>query len=229
MKKNLILAAAVAMAASQFQMIDAAHANKPGGREGKPEGVRAQEVRGAKRAAETAGRAGADAGSTRSVLADVKSARLDARLTPNEMSRLGENMKNAEVATSVKEAVAQSKNEATRELALARIEGLARLDMKNFKTGVAADALALMSADARIEQAYTSLLIDAGKIAESWTPELRENLTFLLQKTNELKASGRTTVEAMKEANQMLEKPKAEGGRAVRLNLEDISKFCKKA
>lgn len=228
MKKNLILAAAVAIAASQFQMIDVANAaGKPGGREAKPEGVRAQEVRDAKKGAEASGRKGADAASTKSVMAEIKSARLDARLTPNELSDLGRNMSNPEVLNSVKEAIAQSKSEALRDLGQARIEGLARA--KNIKTGVAADALALMSADARIEQAYTSLLIDAGKIAESWTPELRDNLTFLLQKTNELIASGRSVVEAMKEANEMLAKPKAEGGRSVRLNLDDVNKFCKKS
>lgn len=228
MKKNLILAAAAAIAASQFQMIEIASANKPGGREGKPGAVRAQEVREGKKAAETLARTGADSATIKTVMSEVKAARLDSRLTPNELTDLGRSMSaNPEVLTAVKEAINQSKSDALRDLGQARIEGLARA--KNIKTGVAADALALMSADARIEQAYTSLLIDAGKIAESWTPELRDNLTFLLQKTNELLATGRTVVEAMKEANEQLSKPKAEGGRSVRLNLDDVNKYCKKS
>lgn len=223
MKKNLILAVAAVMAVGPM-----AHAaGKGGGKEAKPEGVRAQEVRESRDAAAREARGGADAAKSTQLIGDLKKSGLTTRLNPNEMSDLTRNMsQNPEIATAAQDALAQSKNEATRPLAEQRLRALAYL--KDVKTGATADALAAMTETGRIEQAYANLAVNAGKAAQGWTPELRENLTFLLTKTNDILAQGnKTVVEAMKEANTILAKTKEEGGRSVRLDLNEVNKYCK--
>ena len=222
MKKNLILAVATVMAVGP--MAQAAG----GGKEPKPPGARAGEVIKSKEAAKVEARTGADAGTkTSQVVSDLKKSGLTTRLNPNELTDLTTNIStNPEVAAAAQNAGVQAKTEATRPLAEQRIRALAYL--KDVKTGATADALASMSSDARIEQAYANLALNAGKAAEGWTPELRENLTFLLAKTNEILAQGnKTVVEAMKEANVILAKSKEDGGRSVRLDLNEVNKYCK--
>lgn len=226
MKKNLILALVASVATAGIlataQSAHAAAGSEKGGKT--PEGVR-RDVRDAKtKAAETAGQ-GADGAST-SIIASLKTSKLTNRLDPMQETNLGRAIsENPAVEAAAKETIVQAKSERHRELAEARVGALANL--KGIKTGVAAEALANLTPDGKKEQAYVTLALNAGKAAESWDAATIANLTFLLAKVNELIASGRSIADAMTEAQALIAKPKDEGGRSVRLNLEDINKFCK--
>ena len=230
MKKNLVLAFGAMMAAATMAVAPAANAasGKGGGREAKPEGALGREVRDAKVGAAKEARTGADsAKSPQAIVKAAETAKLTTRLNPNQRSELGQAVsKNPTLKSALEGAIEQAKNPALRDLAAERVRALANL--KEIKTDVTSDAVATLSENARIEQAYLSLAINAGKTAESWSPELRENLTFLLAKTNDILDSGsRSIAEALKEANTLLAKSKEEGGRSVRLDLNDVNQYCK--
>lgn len=225
MKKNLVLAIVAMMAVAPAAN---AASGKGGGREAKPEGALGREVREAKQGAATEARTGADSGkSAQALVKAAEAAKLTTRLNPNERSELGQAVtKNPALKSALEGAIEQAKNPALRDLAEARVRALSFL--KDVKTDVTSDAIATLSENARIEQAYLNLAIKAGKSAESWSPELRENLTFLLAKANDILASGnRSIAEAMKEANTVLAKSKEEGGRSVRLDLNEVNQHCK--
>lgn len=219
MKKNLILAVAAVLAVGQ-----SAHA-AGGAKDGKSDAIRGREVETSRADAAKAAGHGADAAPTQ-IIASLKAAKLTTTLDARGEADLGRAMStNPEVMTAVKETLGQAKNERYRDLAAARVGALANL--KDIKTGVTADALAALSTDAKKEQAYATLALRAGKAAETWDAATIENLTFLLVKANEGINSGKTIADAMTEATSTIAKSKEEGGRSVRLNLDDVNKFCK--
>lgn len=219
MKKNLLMALVAVMAVAQ-----SAHAAKGTEKDGKTDAVKAEEVKGAK--ADATKGAHADAGSAASVIKALEEAKLTTRLSANQKTDLRRNMNNPAIAAAVKDVLAMSKTDTLRDLSTAVLESLS--NVKNDPSSVAETALSALTSDARAEQAYDVLAVRAGVAAKGWSPELRENLTFLLTKANELMAQGRTKAEAMAEANAILAKSKAEGGRSVRLNLDDVNKWCNK-
>lgn len=221
MKKNLLMALVAVMAMAQT-----AHAAKGTEKDGKSDAIRAQEARAAKEGAARDATHGADAGTIGTTMKALDAERLTIRLSPNQKTDLGHNMSNPVIAAAVKGTLAQSKTANLRDLAMARLEALA--NVKQDPTTVTVDALAKLDSSAKLEQAYDVLAVNAGEAAKGWSPELRDNLTFLLTKANELIAQGRTKSEAMTEANTILAKSKAEGGRSVRLNLDDVNKWCNK-
>ncbi|MDX9731656.1 MAG: hypothetical protein RBT63_07790 [Bdellovibrionales bacterium] len=228
MNKKLILpvlAAAVVVATG-----DLAEANRSGGREGKPRAVRAQEVREARESSARGATTGADANVGRQVLADLNTARLTTKLTANQKSELARNLSNPLILEATRDAISQSQSQAMRDLAEARIEALSNPKLKDINLTQDDNALAALSSNVRAELAYANLAINAGKQASNWTPEVRENLTFLLTEANKIIAAsgGRKSIaEAMNEANTLLARPVNEGGRAVRLEFDQVNKYCK--
>lgn len=226
MKKNLIMASVVTFATAAVlataQSAYAAAGTEKGGKT--PEGVRRDVKDSRAEAAKSAGQ-GADGAST-SIIASLKTSKLTNRLDPMQETNLGRAIsENPAVEAAAKETIVQAKSERYRDLAEARVGALANL--KGIKTGLAAEALANLTADGKKEQTYVTLALNAGKAAESWDAGTTANLTFFLAKINELIASGRTIADAVTEAQALIAKPKEEGGRSVRLNLEEVRNFCK--
>ena len=118
----------------------------------------------------------------------------------------------------------------TRELGLARLEGLGNAKAPK------ADPTALFKTAAQktteaAGNAYWNLTVFAGAQAEGWTNvELRGNMTFMLKTANDImfRDPKKSDAEAMIEAQSVILKPVAEGGRAVRLSFEEINTFCNK-
>lgn len=203
-----------------------AHASKAGGgKEAKPPGAKAAAVRDAKTSAGKAATGGADKAPTTSVV-DAAEAAVPYRMTATQKANLGQAVKIAVIATAVDGAIAQSKTEATRDLGLARIEALGFV--KADPNTVTADAAAILSPTAKLEQGFDALAVNGGQAARDWTPELRSHLTFLLQTATALQVKGVPKAEAMKQAIALLEQP-APNGRAVKLNIDEVNKWCNRA
>lgn len=224
MKKNVILAVAAVLAVGQ--MAHAAGTGK-GGKEGEASGAREAKTVVSKLDAVEAARKGPEA--IKSFVTELKnSPAMSGRLSAAQESNLQVVVANAEGARAVNEAIKQTENAQTRELGSVRLEGLANAKVSKteptsmFKTSEQKQAAAA-------EQAHWNLVVFAGKQAEGWSnAELRGNMTFFLKTVNDVMASGSKTIaEAVAEAQLVIAKPVAEGGRAVRLSLEDINKFCK--
>ncbi len=223
MKKNLILAVTAAMLVGQ-----AAHAAKTGGgREAEAPGARAAHTEASKLDAVEAARKGPEA--LKTLVAEVKKASLVTRMSAAQEANLMINLANPEAQRAWNEAIKQLDKKETEELGKARLEALS-----NAKAPKADPAALFKTAEQKAteaaEAAFWNLTVFAGKQAEGWTNvELRGNMTFMLKTANDIMARGTKSVaEAMVEAQGVISKPVAEGGRAVRLSFEDINKFCNK-
>lgn len=216
MKKNLILAVAAVLAVGQVAVAGPGKGDKD-----KPEGARAEGARESKKTAEESVKKGADA-SHGSAFKAASDAKLTSRLSPKQ----AENLKNPAFASIIAEIVQQSKNNDFFALAQARLEALSNIPADAI--GKSVDAISAMTPDAKAQQAYITLAVEAGQAAQGWSKDLRANLTFLLEKANDLVASGKSVTDAMKEAIEILAKPEAQGGRGVKLKVDDVNKFCKK-
>ncbi len=222
MKKNLILALVATSAI--LSTVQSAHAvgTEKGGKT--PEG-KARDVRVSRdQAAKSAGQ-GADGAST-SIIASLRAAKLT--LDGMQETSLGRVVSKDPVAeAALKDTIVQAKSERTFEFAKARVEALSNL--KDVKTGLAAEAIANLTADGKAEQAYVTLALNSGK-ADGWPEGTLSNLTFLLVKANEAVRGGKSIADGMREAQTIIAQPRLpndHGGRSIRLNLEDINKFCK--
>lgn len=223
MKKNVVMAVIATLAVGQLSAVaDAA----TGGRSGRAEGVRARETELARRGAESAGRTGADsAGST--TLADVARLNLTRTLDVNQKTALGRKSSDPSVDAALKDILSTASNTAFEPLALARMTAIANLPA-GYKVDAQQEAVARLSPDALNELAYAKFALRT--YTKDFSPKNRENLTFLFEKTNEiyLASGGRKTIgESFKEANDMMAKSEAQGGRSTRLELAEANKYCK--
>jgi hypothetical protein len=223
MKKNLVLAAIATLAVGQLSAVaDAATA----GRSGRPEGVRSSETGRSREGAQRAGRTGADsAGST--TLAEVVRLNLTRTLDVNQQTALGQKSSDPAVDAALKDILSTSSNTSFEPLALARVTAIANLPM-GYKVDAQQESVARLSPDAQMELAYAKFALRT--YTKDFSQKNRENLTFLLEKTNEiyLASGGRKTIgESFKEANDMMAKSEAQGGRSTRLELAEANKYCK--
>ena len=112
-------------------------------------------------------------------------------------------------------------------MALARVTAIANLPA-GYKVDAQQEAVARLSPDAQMELAYAKFALRT--YTKDFSAKNRENLTVLLEKTNEiyLAHGGRKTIgESFKEANDMMAKSEAQGGRSTRLELAEANKYCK--
>lgn len=222
MKKNLIMAVAATLAVGQLSAV--AHAAGSG--RNRPEAVRGREIETARRGAETAGRTGADsAGST--TIARVTALNLTRTLDMNQQTALGRKSSDPEVDAALKDSLATASKPEFETFLLARMTAIANLPA-GYKVDAQQEAVARLSPDALNELAYAKFALRT--YTKDFSQKNRENLTFLLEKTNEiyLAGGGRKTIgESFKEANDMMAKSEAQGGRSTRLELAEANKYCK--
>lgn len=223
MKKNVVMAVLATLAVGQLSSIAQA---APTGRGSRPEGVRARETETSRRGAERAGRSGADsAGST--TLAEVARLNLTRTLDVNQQTALGRKSSDPAVDAALKDILSTSTKAEFEPLSLARVTAIANLPA-GYKVDAQQEAVARLSPDAQMELAYAKFALRT--YTKDFSAKNRENLTFLLEKTNEiyLAHGGRKTIgESFKEANDMMAKSEAQGGRSTRLELAEANKYCK--
>ncbi|MBN8540582.1 MAG: hypothetical protein J0L82_09365 [Deltaproteobacteria bacterium] len=223
MKKNLIMAVAATLAVGQLSAV--AHAAGPG-RSSRPEAVRGRETETARRGAETAARTGADsAGST--TIAEVARLNLTRTLDVNQLTALRRKSNDPAVDEALKNILSNSSKAELEALSLARMTAIANLP-PGYKVDAQQEAVARLSPDAQNELAYAKFALRT--YTKDFSQKNRDNLTFLFEKTNEiyLASGGRKTIgESFKEANDMMAKSEAQGGRSTRLELAEANKYCK--
>ncbi len=188
-----------------------------GGRETRPEAVRGRETEAARVEAARTGRGAEGAGRVAELVRNLNVG----RLSPAKSRELQTAMaNNAEVRQAIEQIIGQQNNRDLTELNAARVEALA--NMREVRTDVTAEALAAMDPVRQAEQAYLTLATSGGNKAATWSTDLRSNLSFLLARSNELVAQGRSRGEALIEANRDLAREKG-----VSLRIEDINKYCR--
>ncbi len=223
MKKNVVMAVLATFAVGQLSAV--AHA-APTGRGARPEGVRRAETEASRRGAETAGRTGADS-ATKKPLAEIARLNLDRSLDMNQQTALGQKSADPAVDAALKDILSTSSKPEFEPLALARVTAIANLPT-GYKVDAQQEAVARLTPDAQMELAYAKFALRT--YTKDFSLKNRENLAFLLEKTNEiyLASGGRKSIgESFKEANDMMAKSEAQGGRSTRLELAEANKYCK--
>lgn len=221
MKKNLILTAVAVLAAGQI-----AQAAGGSGKESKPRGTEAADAKKGAEAAGKLGEKGADASNTVSKTIDAfQKSVINNNLNPQQRVDLGANATTSPVvAAIVKNATEQANKGVAVELQGERVRGLSLLKGEDLQTlGSSKDSMLKLTSKDKIVAAYKTLISDAGEVASGWTPELRDNLTYLLKTANDKIAQGLDIVTAMTEANDALARDKK-----VKLDLNKVVEFCKK-
>lgn len=223
MKKNVVMALLATLAVGQMSVVaNAATA----GRGGRAEGVRRAETEGARRGAERGARTGADSASS-TTLSEITRLNLTRTLDPNQVTALGRKSADASIDAALKDILSTSSKTEFEPLALARVTAIANLPA-GYKVDAQQEAVARLSPDAQMELAYAKFALRT--YTKDFSAKNRDNLTFLLEKTNEiyLASGGRKTIgESFKEANDMMAKSEAQGGRSTRLELAEANKYCK--
>ena len=210
-KKFMMLSLAVCSVMSQD-----AFANR-GGRETRPEAVRGRETEAARADAARTARGAEGAGRVADLVRNLNVGRLSPAKSRDLQAAMANN---AEVSRAIEQIIGQQNNRDLSELNSARVEALA--NMRDVRTDVTAEALAAMDPVRQAEQAYLTLATSGGNKATTWSTDLRSNLSFLLARSNELVAQGRSMGEALIEANRDLAREKG-----VTLRIEDINKYCR--
>jgi hypothetical protein len=190
------------------------------GTRARPEGVQRVEVERSARSAESAARSsrGSDVAST--LIRQLDNSNIG-RLAPAKSRDLQELMStDADVRDAVSQILENSSRSELADLNAARIEALANL--KGIPRDVTSDALASIDPVARAEQSFLTLALSASSKAQSWSPEVRGNLTFLMASANQHVANGKSRGQALLAAARDLESQKG-----VKLNVDDIAKLCK--
>lgn len=213
MKTKLLISALVMSLAAQNAMAVV----KGAGRDGKGTGEGRVETR--VEAKEAAKRALVTHSDPAAILRTIHTERIG-NLSPSELRNLQSVLATNESARhEVADMLNANHGAELSALDAARIKATANLNgMPSSATGA---ALAAMSPLARAEQAFATLAIKVGKKAESFTPETRENVTFLLTRANEHIALGKSRGEAMQLAAKDLEQSKS-----VRLDIDKIKELC---
>jgi hypothetical protein len=188
-----------------------------GGRETRPEAVRGRETEAARADAARTARGAEGAGRVAELVRNLNVGRLSPAKSRDLQTAMANN---AEVRQAIEQIIGQQGNRDLAELNAARVEALA--NMREVRTDVTAEALAAMDPVRQAEQAYLTLATSGGNKATTWSTDLRSNLSFLLARSNELVAQGRSMGEALIEANRDLAREKG-----VSLRIEDINKYCR--
>jgi uncharacterized surface protein with fasciclin (FAS1) repeats len=214
MKRAMLAALAALSLVGQLDLAEAAG----GRRSARPDAVRRVETERIARQAGTG--TGAVAHEAATIRRELDNSGLTNTMKPEQSRTLNELLTTeGDIRAKAREILA-NKDSALSELNTATLEGLSNL--KGIQRDVNAQAIAALNPAARAEQGYVTLVMSASTQAKTWSPELRANLTLLLTSANNHIASGKSRAEAMKEAIKELEQSKG-----VKLNIEDISKFCK--
>lgn len=196
------------------------------GRGGRAEGVRARETREAREGATRSGRAGADAASA-NVYRQLEQGGFLADLSPNQRTQLSRNSSDATFQTAMKDIVEHMRTPEFRDLASARLRAMSNIPA-GVKLDQTADALARLTNDAQAELTYDRLTLRT--YVKELKPEVRAHVAYLLNRASEIieAQGGRISrAEALRQANNAMAKPEAEGGRSTRLDLENVNKYCK--
>lgn len=212
MKKMLVLALAFVAFAGQ------AHAAGPEGKE-KAEAIKAR-IR--EKAKEDAIRASRVNPAVAEVSAKIAESRLGSQLNGNQSHDLQTALNDALLLRTAREIVATQKaNPKLEQLNKARLEGLANIGAKVSPAARNIDAdLALPSQKA--EQAYTALVVSAGKQAANWPQATQKNMVQFLEIANEAIRSGKSVEQAMDFAKSELKRLSK-----VDIKIEDIKRLCK--
>lgn len=216
MKKIMLVTLATLSVSAFHNQSEAAGA----GRGARPREVLARKTKEARQKATEAGRAGADAPAT--AFRQLKERGYFKHLSLEQITELSR--KSADPAFEI-----ALKDIATTEISQSVKARLSA--MLNIPTGVnldrPLDALAPLTG-AQAELTYDRLVLRT--YVKDLHPETRDHITFLLTEANTImKESGgrKSRGEALREANDKMAKPEAEGGRSTRLDLENVNKYCK--
>jgi hypothetical protein len=212
MKKMLVLALAFVAFAGQ------AHANGVEGKD-KAEAIKAHIREKAERDARAANHVNP---AVADVSAKLAESRLGSQLNGNQSHELQAALNDALLLRTAREIIASHKaNPKLEALNKARIEGLANIGSKVSPASRNLDAeLGLPSQKA--EQAYTALVISAGKQAANWPEATQKNMLLFLEKANEAINSGKSVEQAMEIAKSELKRLAK-----VDIKIEDIKRLCK--
>jgi len=196
------------------------------GRGARPETVRARETKEARQQAAKAGRAGADA-ATATAFRQLEQGNFLADLSPNQRTALSRNSADPTFQSAMKDIAEHMRTPEFRDLASARLRAMSNIPA-GVKLDQPADALARLTNEAQAELTYDRLALRT--YVKELKPETRAHVAFLLTRASEIvEASGgrKSRAEALREANDAMAKPEAEGGRSTRLDLENVNKYCK--
>lgn len=156
----------------------------------------------------------------------VSAANLDKALSPMEAKTLAFNLSkgnNADLVKVANEIVAQSKAKpALAELGKARIEGL--LNVSKLPSSVRNTEANLGLPEQKAQQAYVALVLNAGKQASNWTPEVEKHMELFLKTANLELSRGKSYDAAMNEAKLELKRVAKKD-----INIDEIKRLCKDA
>jgi hypothetical protein len=215
MKKMLVLALALVAFVGQ----DPARAAGP---EGKDKARAAKEAI-ARRAREHAARANHVNPAVKDVSDKIANSRLGAQLNGNQSHDLETALNDALLLKTAREIVAShTANPKLDALNRARLEGLANIGKLSPQVRNLDAELALP--EQKAEQAYTALVLSAGKQAANWPEATQKNMIQFLEIANDAIRSGKSVGQAMEFAKSELKRLAK-----VDIKIEDIRKLCKLA